>query len=51
MLQTQTEAAEAETALLRQLLEERSKGPFIPMEEASDMIEAMLAEKRAALGL
>ena len=51
MLQTQTESAEAETALLRQLLEERAKGQFIPMDDSDDVVERIIAAKRAEYGL
>ena len=35
----------------RALLAERMKGPFIGMEEANAQVEAMIAAKRAELGL
>ena len=49
MLRAETEAQEAELAALRALLEERSKGPFISMEESDAEIERMIASKRAAV--
>ena len=51
MLQSQTEATEAETALLRQLLQERAEGPFVEMDDEDDVFERVIAEKRAEYGL
>ena len=48
MLRQETEQHEAEVAALKALLEERMKGPFVPL---WDGVEEMLAEKRKTLGL
>lgn len=51
LLREQTEMKEAELAALRALIDERSKGPFLTMEETKHQIQEMLARKKAALGL
>lgn len=51
LLRSETEAREAETAALRALLRERQAGPFVPDDEARETTRAMIAARRAALGL
>lgn len=51
LLHEETEARETETAALRSLLEQRRAGAFVGPDEARRRTEAMLARKRAALGL
>lgn len=51
LLHEETEAREADTAALRSLLEQRRAGAFVGAEEAHKRTAAMLARKRAALGL
>jgi antitoxin ParD1/3/4 len=47
LLRAQNEAAEAETAALRALLEERTRGPFIGMKESRKRMERMIAARKA----
>lgn len=51
LLHEETEAREANTAALRSLLEQRRAGTFVGAKEAHKRTAAMLARKRAALGL
>ncbi len=51
LLRERTEEAEAHTAALRKLLLERMEGPFVSMEESDRQVEAMIARKKAKLGL
>ncbi|OLP55673.1 hypothetical protein BJF92_08375 [Rhizobium rhizosphaerae] len=51
LLRKETERKEAEIKALRALIEERSKGPFLTMEESRQRIDEMLVRKKAALGL
>lgn len=51
LLHEETDARQAETAALRTLLEQRRAGTFIGADEARRRTAAMLAGKRAALGL
>lgn len=51
LVRAETEARDLETAALRALLEERAKGPFVPLEESRDETKAMLVRKRSELGL
>ena len=50
LLRKQTEMKEAELAALRELIEERSKGPFLNAEESSRRIDALIARKKAEYG-
>lgn len=47
LLRSQREADEAETAALRALLEERSRGPFIGTRESRKRMERMIAARKA----
>lgn len=47
LLRTQREAEEAETAALRALLEERSRGPFVDMAASRKRMERMIATRKA----
>jgi antitoxin ParD1/3/4 len=47
LLRTQREAEEAETAALRALLEERSRGPFVDMTASRKRMERMIATRKA----
>jgi antitoxin ParD1/3/4 len=51
MLRTDTEAKRAEIDALRLLIEQRRAGPFIDEEESQAHLRALLARKKAALGL
>ncbi|MGI9451492.1 MAG: ribbon-helix-helix domain-containing protein [Geminicoccaceae bacterium] len=51
LLREDTEAKEAELAALRALLEERSAGKFVTVEEGRSRIDEMIATKRRAHGL
>lgn len=51
VLREQTEARQAETEALRALLEERRAGGFIDAGEGRARTRAMLARKKAELGL
>jgi len=51
MLRAETEAKRAETEALRQLLEQRRRGPFLDEEESQAHLRALLARKKAELGL
>lgn len=51
LLRQETELHDAELAVLKALLEERSKGPFISQEEGEKRTAAMIAAKKAAYGL
>ena len=51
LLHDETEARDTDIAALRSLLEQRRVGAFIGSGEARERTEAMLAGKRAALGL
>jgi antitoxin ParD1/3/4 len=51
MLRTETEAKRAEIEALRLLVEERRRGPFVSLGEGRAQTQAMLARKRAELGL
>jgi antitoxin ParD1/3/4 len=51
MLRTETEAKRAEIDALRLLIERRRAGPFVSLEEGRAQTQAMLARKRAELGL
>ncbi len=51
LLRAETEQNDCDEAALRKLLMERAKGPFITMEESRRETKAMLARKRAELGL
>jgi antitoxin ParD1/3/4 len=46
LLRQKTEAEETETAALRALLEERSKGRFVPASEMEDRLNDLIAGKR-----
>lgn len=50
-LRQEVEAEEAERAALRALLEERRRGPFVPIEEFRRRTELMIERKRAENGL
>lgn len=50
-LQMEREAEMADVEALRAVLQERAKGPFVTNAEAKADTAAMLARKRAALGL
>ncbi len=47
LLRTQREAEEAETAALRALLEERSRGPFVDTAASRKRMERMIATRKA----
>ena len=47
LLRVHREAEEAETAALRALLEERSRGPFIGMKESRKRMDRMIAARKA----
>ena len=51
LLREETELKDAEIAALRHLLVQRSEGEFISQEEGRRKTEAMLALKRASVGL
>lgn len=51
LLRRETELAEAETAALRALLQERRAGPFLSEPEGRATTAAMLKAKKAAHGL
>lgn len=51
LLRHETEKKDAELAALKALLDERSKGPFLSMEESRQKIEDMLAAKKKQYGL
>lgn len=51
LLREDTEAKDAELAALRALLEERSAGEFVTVEEGRARTDAMIASKRSAHGL
>ncbi|MDP5308966.1 ribbon-helix-helix domain-containing protein [Paracoccus spongiarum] len=51
LMRDETEAREADTAALRSLLVQRRAGAFPGAAEARQRTDAMLARKRAALGL
>lgn len=51
LLREEAVAREAEAAALRALLDERACGPFVDVDEGRARTEAMLARKRAELGL
>lgn len=46
LLRQKTEAEETETAALKALLEERSKGRFVPASEMEDRLNDLIAGKR-----
>ncbi|MHA7887217.1 type II toxin-antitoxin system ParD family antitoxin [Roseicyclus sp.] len=50
-LQMEREAEMADVEALRAVLEERRKGPFVSNADAKAQTAAMLARKRAVLGL
>lgn len=50
-LRQEVEREEAEREALRALLEERRRGPFVPMDEFRERTERMIARKRAESGL
>jgi antitoxin ParD1/3/4 len=50
-LQMEREAEMTDVEALRAVLQERAKGPFVTNEKAKAETAAMLARKRAALGL
>lgn len=50
LLREQMEMKEAELVALRELIEERSKGPFLNAEESSRRIDALIARKKAEYG-
>jgi antitoxin ParD1/3/4 len=51
ILRTETETKRVEIEALRLLMEERRRGRFISLEEGKAQTQAMLARKRAELGL
>lgn len=51
MLRAKTEDEELERAALRKLLDRRSRGPFISIDETAKRIEAMSERKRRERGL
>jgi len=51
LVREETEMKDDDRATLHALLEKRMKGKFLTVEESDAQIAAMIAEKRAALGL
>lgn len=51
LVKAESELREAETAALRALLTERAAGTFISLTEARAETKAMIAKKRAEVGL
>jgi antitoxin ParD1/3/4 len=51
MLRSETEAKRAELEALRMLIEQRRAGPFLDEEESQANLRALLARKKADLGL
>jgi antitoxin ParD1/3/4 len=51
LLRSKTEDEELERAALRKLLDRRSRGPFISMDEMSRRVDAMIERKRRERGL
>lgn len=51
LVRAETELDDADIEALRELLAERTKGPFLNAEQSRKNIDAMLAAKRAKYGL
>lgn len=51
LLRSKTEAEELEKAALRKLLDRRSRGPFISMDEMGKRVDAIIERKRRERGL
>lgn len=51
LLRYEIERKDAELAVLKALLDERSKGPFLSEEESRQQIEDLLAAKKKQYGL
>lgn len=51
LLRHETEKKDAELAVLKALLDERSNGPFLSEEESRQQIEDLLAAKKKQYGL
>jgi antitoxin ParD1/3/4 len=51
LVRHETELQDAELAALKNLLDERSKGEFVSLEEGRKRTEKMIAAKKAAYGL
>ncbi len=51
LVREETEIKDAELAALKALIERRMNGPFLTQDESNQQIAAMIAKKKAALGL
>ena len=51
LVREETELKAAEVAALRELLEKRAMGDFVPLEDGRRATERMIARKKAAHGL
>ena len=51
LLRQKTEAESAETAALRELVEQRLKGPRVGARDMEDRVAAMIERKRQAVGV